>query len=111
MSRLNSSSKALFVPAFHLENLLLLCRTLKGGAPRDLTLSTETVQFLKFCRVIKNRLPFPGLSDWQVKGPVKAVSGHKITPNRFKTTYRSVLTFEEKRQSIIHLFKTFSGLD
>ena len=33
------------------------------------------------------------------KGPVKAVSGHKIAPNRFKTTYRSVLTFEEKKQS------------
>ena len=46
-----------------------------------------------------------------LKGPVKAVSGHKITPNRFKTTYRSVLTFEEKKQSITHLFKTFSGLD
>ena len=43
------------------------------------------------------------------KGPVKAVSGHKITPNHFKTTYRSVLTFEEKKQSITHLFKTFSG--
>ena len=46
-----------------------------------------------------------------VKGPVKAVSGHKITPNCFKTTYRSVLTFKEKKQSITHLFKTFSGLD
>ena len=34
-----------------------------------------------------------------VKGPVKAVSGHKIAPNRFKTTYRSVLMFEEKKQS------------
>ena len=45
------------------------------------------------------------------KGSVKAVSGHKITPNRFKTTYRSVLTFEEKKQSITYLFKTFSGLD
>ena len=42
-----------------------------------------------------------------LKGPVKAVSGHEITPNRFKTTYRSVLTFEEKKQSITHLFKTF----
>ena len=46
-----------------------------------------------------------------LKGPVKAVSGHKITPNRFKTTYRSVLTFEKKKQSVTHLFKTFSGLD
>ena len=46
-----------------------------------------------------------------VKGPVKAVSGHKITPRRFKTTYRSVLMFEEKKQSITHLFKTLSGLD
>ena len=45
------------------------------------------------------------------KGSVKAVSGHKITPNRFKTTYRSVLTFKEKKQSITYLFKTFSGLD
>ena len=45
------------------------------------------------------------------KRPVKAVSGHKIAPNRFKTTYRSVLTLEEKKQSITHLFKTFSGLD
>ena len=44
-----------------------------------------------------------------LKGPIKAVSGHKIAPNRFKTTYRSVLTFEEKKQSITHLFmhKTF----
>ena len=40
-------------------------------------------------------------------GPRKAVAGYKITPNRFKTTYRSVLTFEEKTQSITHLFKTF----
>ena len=40
-----------------------------------------------------------------VKGPVKAVTGHKIDPNRLKTTYRSVLTFEEKKQSITHLFK------
>ena len=45
-----------------------------------------------------------------VKGPRKAVMGYKIRPNRFKTTYRSVLTFEEKKQSIAHLFKTFSGL-
>ena len=36
---------------------------------------------------------------WILKGPVKAVSGHKIAPNRFKTTYRSILTFEEKKQS------------
>ena len=35
---------------------------------------------------------------------------YKIAPNRFKTTYRSVLTFEEKKQSITHLFKTFPGL-
>ena len=34
-----------------------------------------------------------------IKWPVKAVSGHKIAANRFKTTYRSVLTFEEKKQS------------
>ena len=46
-----------------------------------------------------------------LKGPIKAVSGHKIAPNRFKTTYRSVLMFEEKKQSVTHLFKTFSGLD
>jgi len=46
-----------------------------------------------------------------IKGPIKAVSGHKIAPNRFRITYRSVLTFEEKKQSITHLFKTFSGLD
>ena len=44
------------------------------------------------------------------KGLRKAVVGYKIAPNRFKTTYRSVLTFEEKKQSITHLFKTFSGL-
>ena len=35
-----------------------------------------------------------------LKGPRKA-------PNRFKTKCRSVLTFEEKKQSVIHLFKTF----
>ena len=45
-----------------------------------------------------------------VKGPRKAVFGYKIAPNRFKTTYRSVLTFEYKKQSITHLFKTFTGL-
>ena len=45
-----------------------------------------------------------------VKGPRNAVLGYKIAPNRFKTTYRSVLTFEEKKQSITRLFKTFSGL-
>ena len=39
-----------------------------------------------------------------------AVLGYKIAPNRFRTTYRSVLTFEEKKQSITRLFKTFSGL-
>ena len=39
-----------------------------------------------------------------------AVWGYKISPNRFKTTYRSVLTSEEKKQSITHLFTTFSGL-
>ena len=36
--------------------------------------------------------------------------GYKIAPNRFKTTYRSVLTFEEKKQSITHFFQSFSGL-
>ena len=46
----------------------------------------------------------------KLKGPRKAVVGYKLAPNRFKTTYRSVLTFEEKKQSITHLFKTFSGL-
>ena len=45
-----------------------------------------------------------------IKGPIKAVSGHKIAQNRFRTKYRSILTFEEKKQSITHLFKTFSGL-
>ena len=45
-----------------------------------------------------------------LKGPRKADLGNKIVPNRFKTTYRSVLTFKEKKQSITHLFKTFSGL-
>ena len=34
-----------------------------------------------------------------LKGPLKAISGHKIAPNRFKTAYMSVLTFEEKKQS------------
>ena len=45
---------------------------------------------------------------WLIKGLGKAVVRYKIDPNRFKTTYRSVLTFEEKKQSISHLFKTFS---
>ena len=45
-----------------------------------------------------------------VKGPIKVVVVYKIAPNRFKTTYRSVLAFEEKEQSITHLFKTLSGL-
>ena len=45
-----------------------------------------------------------------LKGPKKAVLGCKIAQNRFKTTYRSVLTLEEKKQYITHLFKTFSGL-
>ena len=31
------------------------------------------------------------------KGPIKAVFSYKIAPTRFKTTYRSVLTFEEKK--------------
>ena len=44
------------------------------------------------------------------KGPRKAVLAYKIAPDRFKTTYRSVLELEEKKQSITHLFKTFSGL-
>ena len=44
-----------------------------------------------------------------VKGPRKAVMGYKIRPNRFKTTYRSVLTFEENKQSIAHLFKTWQN--
>ena len=35
----------------------------------------------------------------KLKGSVKAVSGLKIAPGRFKTTYKSVLTFEEKKQS------------
>ena len=35
---------------------------------------------------------------------------YKIAPNRFKTTYRSVLTFKEKKQSVTHFFETFSGL-
>ena len=43
-----------------------------------------------------------------IKGPRKAVVGNKIAPHRFKITYRSVLTFEEKKRSITHLFKTFS---
>ena len=38
-------------------------------------------------------------SGSSLKGPVKAVSGHKIAPNRVKATYRSVLTLEEKKQS------------
>ena len=46
----------------------------------------------------------------ELKRPRKAVVGHKIAPNRFKTTYRFVLKFEEKKQSITHLFKTFTGL-
>ena len=35
---------------------------------------------------------------------------YKIAPNRLKTIHRPVITFEEKKQSIAHLFKTFSGL-
>ena len=50
----------------------------------------------------------PSCGD-NVKGPRKAVLGYKIAPNRFKTTYRSVLTFEEKKQSITHLLKTFGA--
>ena len=46
-----------------------------------------------------------------LEGPRKAMFGNKTAPNRLKTTYRSVLTSEEKKQSITHLFKTFSGLD
>ena len=46
-----------------------------------------------------------------LEGPRKAVFGNKTAPSRLKTTYRSVLTSEEKKQSITHLFKTFSGLD
>ena len=34
-----------------------------------------------------------------VKGPRKAIVGYKIAPNHFKTTYRSVLMFKEKKQS------------
>ena len=38
--------------------------------------------------------------------------GYKIAPNRFKTTYRYVLTFEEKKQSIIlTCLKLFQGFD
>ena len=44
------------------------------------------------------------------KGPRTAVVEYKIAPNRFKTTYRSILTFEEQKQTITHLFKTVSGL-
>ena len=45
-----------------------------------------------------------------LKGLERQLWGTQSAPNRFKTTYRSVLTFEEKKQSITHLFKTFSGL-
>ena len=45
-----------------------------------------------------------------LKGPIKAVSGHKIAPNRFKTTYRSVLMFEEKKQSCLKLFLALTRL-
>ena len=38
--------------------------------------------------------------------PRKAVFVYKIAPNRFKSTHRFVLTFEEKKQSITHLFQT-----
>ena len=50
-----------------------------------------SAQFQKSSTDVVRTSWFPG-----VKGPIKAVSGHKIAPNRFKTTYRSVLTFEEK---------------
>ena len=42
--------------------------------------------------------------------PRKAVCVYKIAPNRVKSTHRSVLTFEEKKQCVTHLFKTFPGL-
>ena len=32
-----------------------------------------------------------------LKGPRKTVLGYKIAPNRFKTTYMSVLTSEDKK--------------
>ena len=47
--------------------------------------------------IFHNFLPF--------KGPVRAVSGHKIAPNHFKITYRPILALEEKKQSITHLYK------
>ena len=50
------------------------------------------------------------LASVDVNGPIKAVVGKRIAPNRVKRTYRSVLTFEEKKWSITHLFKTFSVL-
>ena len=42
-----------------------------------------------------------------LKGPRNAVFVYKIAPNRFKTTYMSVLTFEQIKQYITHLFQTF----
>ena len=42
-----------------------------------------------------------------LKGPRKAVWGHKIAPNHFKTT---LLVHTNVRREETHLFKTFSGL-
>ena len=50
------------------------------------------------------------MSEQLFKGPRKAVVGYKIPLDRFKIIYRSVLTLEEKKQSITHLFETFPGL-
>ena len=55
-------------------------------------------------KISKNTSELPDLiKQIYIKGPRKAVLGYKITLNCFKTTYRSVLTFKEKKQSYYSL--------
>ena len=62
------------------------------------------------CKFDRRTILITSLTIINLKG-LKQIFGNKIAPDRFETTYRSVQTFEEKKQSISHLFKTFSGLD
>ena len=80
----------------------------KGEQERRIELKPSTCQL--------NAAP-PGQTGLQVsprglnlfKGPIKAVFSYKIAPTRFKTTYRSVLTFEEKKLSCLKLFQGFDA--
>ena len=64
---------------------------------RTLYMNKPLLYSICFCRLIIlisfNFRSVVRVVSGRIKGPVKAVSGHKIAPNRFKTTYRSVLTF------------------